>query len=161
MTAASYYTRENVVHLDGTRIFQNAGDRAAEDAVAHQVTRAWNCDVCRFGALSAVDWYATRHGRVVGVLELKSRSHALAKYPTVFLNVRKWLALQLAAVGMGVPAIFVVRFTDALTWAPLADIDPRAVRIAGCSRRVKSDNDVEPVIDVPVAAMRRIEEEVH
>jgi hypothetical protein len=140
MTAASYYSRENVVHIDGTRVFQNAEDRAGEDTVAAVLARAWNCEVRHFGALSPVDWYAVRAERVVAIMELKSRSHDLAKYSSVFLNVRKWLALTMASVGMGVPAIFVVRFTDALTFAPLSDIDPRAVRIAGCARRVKSDS---------------------
>jgi hypothetical protein len=152
-----YYGRQGAVHLDGTPIFATEEDRRHEAEVAALIASHWACSIRLFGALSAVDWYAERHGRLIGVLELKSRSHALDRYPTVFLNVRKWLALTLARVGLGVPALFVVRFTDQLRWVPLSAIDPNQVRIAGCNRLVKSHSDIEPVIEVPVADLRSID----
>ncbi|GJF06718.1 hypothetical protein [Pseudonocardia sp. D17] len=148
-----YYARTSATHLDGTPMFATAEDTRNEDQVAALVERAWRCRLHRFGTLAAVDWFATRDGRPVGVLELKSRTHPSGQYPTVFLNVRKWLALHLAAAGMGVPALFVVRFTDAIRWITLADVAAGAVRIGGTRRPVKSRSDVEPVIDVPVASM--------
>jgi hypothetical protein len=92
--------------------------------------------------------------RMIGVLELKARSHAISTYATVFLNVRKWLALSLAQIGMGVPAVFVIKFSDDLRWIPLADIDPRRLSIAGCHRLVKAKNDIEPIVEVPVNRLR-------
>src|SRR6188472_4237947 len=109
---ATYYDRQTATHIDGSPIFATQQDKSAEDAVAAIAEGVWGCQIRRFGALSPVDWFATRDGRVVGVLEVKSRSHAAAKYETVFLNVRKWLALTLASVGMGVPALYLVQFTD-------------------------------------------------
>lgn len=166
MTKPSYYSRENVTHLDGTQIFQTSQDRDSESVVASQIQQQWDCQLFRFGALAPIDWYSKRLDRLVGVLELKSRSHESTKYPPVFLNVRKWLALTLASTGLGVPAIFVVRFTDGIQWIPVNEVEASRVRIGGCSRRVKSDNDVEPVIEVAVNKLRPLisnkpEEEHH
>jgi hypothetical protein len=153
----SYYQRDNIVHLDGTHIFQTDEDRTNEGQIAAVLGKKWNCEFHRFGALAPVDWYAIRHSRIVGISELKSRTHSSLQYPTVFLNVRKWLALQLASIGMGVPGLFVVRFTDAIAWIAIADIDPRRMIVGGCSRVVKAASDVEPVIEVPIATMRCVE----
>lgn len=151
---ATYYDRSLATHIDGTSVFANETDRANEQRVADVIASAWSCDVRPFGALSPVDWYASRAGRLSGLLELKCRTHAVEKYPTVFLNVRKWLALTLGSVGMGVPAVFVVRFTDGLRWVPVAEINASNQVVGGCARRVKSDNDIEPVIEVPVSILR-------
>ena len=153
---AGYYDRENVVHLDGTRIFQTAEDRDAETQVAAEIEKKWACQLMRFGALSPIDWYGKRLDRVVGLLELKARTHASDTHPTVFLNVRKWLALTLASVGMGIPAIFVVKFTDLILWIPVNDVNAGAVRVAGCARMVKAENDIEPIIEVEIQKMRRL-----
>jgi hypothetical protein len=152
----SYYQRQRITHLDGTSIFQNEVDRQNEEEIAALLSDTWQCQICPFGALTTVDWYALRHGRLVGVLELKSRSHEFSKYPTVFLNFRKWIALQIASIGHGCPGIFVVRFTDGVRWCPLSEIDARRMRIGGCTERVKSCNDIEPVIEVPFYVMKRL-----
>jgi hypothetical protein len=149
----TYYDRAGTVHVDGSPLFKTADDEAAEHSVAARLESAWSCEVRSFGRLAPLDWYAVRDGRLVGVLELKTRSHEATKYATVFLNVRKYLALMLGAVGLGVPAIFVAHFVDDLRWVNVATIDGTAHRIGGCVRLVKSRSDVEPVIEVPVASM--------
>lgn len=156
MSATSYYDREATAHLDGSPIFKTAADEASEQAVAEMLERAWGCTLRSFGRLSVIDWYAERHGRLVGLAELKSRSHPAGKYPTVFLNVRKWLALMLGSTGLGVPALFVVRFEDGVRWLPVADVDASRQRVGGCRRQVKSRSDVEPVIEVPIEALRAL-----
>ena len=152
----TYYERLGSMHLDGSQIFATPEDMAAEDEISSAVEAAWDCTLKRFGALAPVDWFAVRHDRVVGVLELKTRTHSIAEYSTVFLNVRKWLALTLAACGLGVPAIFVVRFTDGVRWCSVREVDASQIRIGGCSRVVKAANDIEPVIEVPVTLMRSL-----
>jgi hypothetical protein len=155
----NYYSRQPATHMDGSLIFQTAEDRAVEKSVAQLVETAWQCNVKPFGALSTVDWFAEENGRMVGVLELKNRAHASTKYPTVFLNVRKWLALQLAAIGLGCPAIFVVKFEDGVFWIPIADVDATNHRISGCSqaRAVRAVSQVEPIIEVDISAMRKLD----
>lgn len=153
----SYYARGKILHLDGTSVFQNESDRRNEEEIAALLSRQWRCLIRPFGALCSVDWFAERDGRLVGVLELKSRGHESGKYPTVFLNVRKWLALSLATVGLGCPAIYVVRFSDGVYWCRVAEIDARVTRMGGCSTIVKSHNDIEPIIVVQLAMMKRME----
>ena len=103
--------------------------------------------------LAPLDFFATRHGRFVSVIEVKCRSHASDTYPTVFLNVRKWLALGLAQVGLGVRALFVVEFTDQIKFIRWDAVGADKVRIGGCSTRVTSHADIEPVIEVEVEQM--------
>lgn len=150
MTITNHH-RTPTRHIDGTLVFGNAQDHRNEDAVADMLARAWRCELHRFAELCPLDWYATRYERLVGVAELKVRLHAVDRYPTVFLNVRKWMALNLASVGLGVPSVFVVRFTDALCWCPVG-LSMGHVRIDGRHDRRKA-SDIEPLIEVAVADM--------
>lgn len=126
--------------------------------VAEQIERHWNCKLHKFGSLCPIDWYAERAGRLVGVAELKSRTHASDTFSTVYLSVRKWLALSLASIGLGCPALFVVSFTDGVRWISVADVDASAIRICGVNRnKAKAERDanaIEPIIDVPVASLK-------
>ena len=153
----SYYERVASTFVDGSPVFKSGEDERNEGTVAGEIERLWGCEARSFGKLAPVDWWFSRHGRVVGVGELKSRAHPHTKYPTVFLNVRKWLALMLAANGMGVPAVFVVKFIDGTRWIPISEIDASKISVGGLSRIVKSRNDIEPVIEVPVTEMRKME----
>lgn len=152
----SYYERSNILHLDGTRVFATKEDREAEREVAALVEKAWNCELHQFGALSPIDWYAVRAGRMVGLLELKSRSHACGTYQTTWLVVRKWLALMLGSIAFGVPAIFVVKFTDRVMWIPLREINASRIVIGGCTRYVKAVSDINPMIEIPVEQLREL-----
>jgi hypothetical protein len=154
--AGSYYDREQITYLDGSKIFQTKEDRDNEREVADILARAWDCEIRPFGALAAVDWFAVKRGRTVGVLELKSRSHESSKYPTSFLNVRKWMALTMTSFGLGCPGFFVLRLHDGVFWAPLSQIDATNNRIAGTAHIVKSHNDIEPQIEVPMSLFRRV-----
>jgi hypothetical protein len=154
----SYYDRAAHQNTDGTPLFACARDAANESETAEIVGRAWRCEVYPFGRLCPVDYYAVRHGRLVGVMELKSRAHESGRYATVFLNVRKWLALTVASVGLGVPALFLVRWTNEVRYIALTKVDARRAVMGGAMRIVKSRSDVEPVVEIPVASMRVIED---
>ncbi len=140
-------------HTDGTPDRYTEADAESERAARAILERAWQCRIAPVGRMAQVDWFCLRHERPVAVCEVKTRSHASAKYDTVFLNVRKWLALMLLSFGMGVPAVFAVQFTDGIRWIDLAHVDPRRWKMGGCARVHTSHTDVEPVIEVPVAAM--------
>jgi hypothetical protein len=147
-----YSDRTALVHVDGTTIFKTDEDDEVERQVAVVLAEAWKCEVKSFGRIAVIDWWFGRDGRLVGIGELKSRSHASTKYPTVFLNVRKWLALTLGSIGLGVPAMFVVQFTDGLRFINVAKIDATRNMIGGC-KEIKKARDVEPMIEVDVAKM--------
>lgn len=151
-----YYSRNEATFIDGSPIFKSLSDEQSESEIAQVLSKQWSCDCHSFGKLAAVDWFFVKHGRLSGVGELKTRSHDSGRHATVFLNVRKWLALSLAANGLGVPAVFVVRFTDCVKWIDISSVDASAVRIGGCKKIVKSRNDIEPVIEIPVLNMKQL-----
>jgi hypothetical protein len=152
----TYYDRSKTTFIDGTPIFKTEEDERNEDEISKIIEKKWECTLHSFGRLSPIDWYAIRDGRMLGVLELKSRTHASDKFKTVFLNVRKWLALQLASTGMGVPAAFVVKFTDCTKYIYIQNINANKVKIGGLTSIVKSRNDIEPLIEVDVSKMETI-----
>jgi hypothetical protein len=154
---ATYYDRQADPLPDGTFGFTSAMDRQHEREVSELISRVWKCELRPFGPLCAVDWYAIRDGRLAAILELKSRSHDSGKYPTVFLNVRKWFALYMGSIGLNVPAFFVVRFQDGVRWISLAEIDARQHQMGGCRKIVKSHTDIEPIIHIPVEMMKPLE----
>jgi hypothetical protein len=139
---------------DGSPLFASDCDRANQERVRVAVEAAWGCELRYFGDLCPLDFYALRDGRMVGIVEVKSRSHDSGHFPTVYLNVRKWLALLMAEVGLGVPAVFVVSFADGIRFIRAAEVDARQLKIGGTAQIVKSHSDIEPVILVPVSAMR-------
>lgn len=87
---------------------------------------------------------------------MKTRSHSADRFLTVFLNVRKWLALSLAEAGLGVPALYIVSFADEQRYIRVNEINASQMRVGGCRRVVKASSDIEPVIEVPVNAMKKL-----
>jgi hypothetical protein len=150
----SYYARKSGTASDGTPTFATASDTANEDTARAKLEAAWGCELRRFGHLAPIDWFAVKHGRLTGLVELKTRTHAVGRFPTVFLNLRKWLALTLGQAGTGARALFAVQWTDSLRWVPVAQIDASAIAIGGTMQIVKAASDIEPVIHVPVETMR-------
>ena len=149
--------RQTTAHIDGTPIFQTRADRRLEGEVGAVCELAWGCTINSFGQLATVDWFAERNGRLVGVLELKRRNQKIADGGTVSLSVRKWLSLTNASFGLCCPAIFVVQFVEDIRWIPLTRVDASNHRIGGGFRLVKGPCDTEPLIEIPIAAMRRLQ----
>lgn len=164
---SDYYERPAITQIDGTRVFKSEEDERNEQKAAAILSAFFSkrgggeCQFRSFGKLSPVDWWVERSDRIVGFAELKCRSHASTTHPTVFLNVRKWLAMKMAAAGFGVPAVFVVRFTDGLFYIPIDEVDVTRHKWRGCSkeRDMRSKNDREPLIEVPVSDMYRVDQE--
>lgn len=140
---------------DGTPMMSSAADEAAEREVAALLARTWRCEIHKFGPLTPIDFYALRDGRLVAMIELRCRTTATTDFEHVPLNVRKWLSLMLAHTGLGVEALWVVRFADGVRWVHIQDVDARDVRMFRKGvQRVGSD--AEPAVYVPVASMRAL-----
>lgn len=145
------------MNSDGTPMLSTPIDDARQRSVADSLERAWNCKLFSFGFLAPIDYYVIKHERLVSVVEIKSRTHPHDKFPTVYLNVRKWLALTLAANGLGVKPIFVAHFTDGIYFVDVNKIDASKVEIGGEKRIFFSNRDIEPVILVPVDGMTMVD----
>jgi hypothetical protein len=159
MTDNRHDNRQKLTLLDGTAIFRSPEDDANENALMAEVAELWGPDlqIERFGLLSPIDFFGRRHERVTGLLEGKCRTHTIDTYPTVFLNVRKYLALMMGSIGMNVPGIFIVKFAcGTLRWISVTDVDARKMRMGGWNNK-KKRNDYEPVIEVDVVSMHALE----
>jgi hypothetical protein len=155
----AYYNRKGQT-VEGLRVFKSPQDTANESAVMAILERAWRCEIRSYGGTcEPIDWYAIRAERVVAFLELKSRDHTVARYDTVFLNLRKWVILSQIELGTGCPAFYVVKWLDDLRYVRVSEVDARRMKLGGCSRRVKSATDVEPVIEIPIGQMTQIEQQ--
>jgi hypothetical protein len=134
----------------------DATDRA-EQEMADALAPVWGAQFHHYGRNDSVDWWIEQSQRCVAFAEMKDRKHLPSTYPTVYLAVRKWLALMFVEMR-GPLGLFVVRFADMSIWAVnVNDIDPRQrIVVRGRSDRVGVPNDREPVVEVPMADMRRV-----
>ena len=153
----SYYDRTPHRMPDGSMSFKASEDTAAEDAASAILERAWGCRLHKYAKMSQVDWWAEQDNRVVGFVELKSRRHSHDKFPTVLLNVRKYMALlNWSMHTAGCWGRYAVLFEDGLRWVDVARCCGLRPVVGGCSRHVKSRNDIEPVIQIPVEWMEYV-----
>jgi len=136
-------------------MFQTSKDLTRQKEIAEAVGKAWDCKVTGFGDMNAVDYWFEKYKRCVAVGELKDRPHSINKYPTVFLSMRKWMALHLAATGMGVKGLYIVQFTDHLMYVDVYEVDAVRHMVGGRTDR-GAQNDIEPLIEVPIGQLRAV-----
>ena len=128
----SYYDRTaGSIEAPGeTPAFATKQDLSNQSEVARLIEARWDCKVHSFGHWSPIDWWIERNGEVAALAELKSRSHESTKFDSVFLNVRKWIALQMGSVGLKAPSLYVVKFTDTVKWIDVCEVDASKMEIA-------------------------------
>jgi hypothetical protein len=98
--------------------YRTAADAEAERLAADRLGELMQCEVHAFPPLTPIDWYACRHDALVAYLEVKTRSHRHDAFGTVYLSVRKWLALELAELAQGVPSAGYARVASTRTPLP-------------------------------------------
>jgi hypothetical protein len=137
--------------------FANKSDREAEDLAQRSIEAAWGCRLHKYAGFDVADFWAEAWDQTAAFIEVKSRSVESTKYPTVFLNLRKWSKLLDMAVCTGVPAYFFIVYQDSIKYINVELVDARNHGIGGTRHRVKSENDIEPVIHVPIKEMETLE----
>ena len=154
----NYYSRQPGFAPDGSPIFATKADKESEEIVRAALIEDWEwSDLVSFPKLFPIDFYGVKDDLLVGLVEVKTRYHERDHYPTVFLNIRKHAWLSNAAIGLAVPAFFVVRFTDWIGYTEVSEVPVGKVRLGGCSRIVKAYSDIEPVIEVPIESLSEVE----
>jgi len=142
-----------------TPVYFSEKDKENEAAVVGILSKKWNCTFHSFGMYFPIDFYALRDNKMVGVIEIKTRNKSSRDYSYVFLALRKWISLGLVQNGLGVPAIFVVQFTDRLMFIPFDKIDAKRFEVGGRKdRNGGGGNDLEPLIKVDIAEMKDVDE---
>lgn len=129
--------------------------------MARKLEIAWECKMQRIeGAMGQVDYYRYNlAGVLTAACEFKDRSvggNAYATYPSVYMALRKWVALQLISMALDPLGLFVVQYTDCLCWVDVNEIGVTKVIRGGRYDRPGVENDVEPIIEVPVTKLHVI-----
>jgi hypothetical protein len=157
----TYKDRPVVTSFDGSRLVANADDSRNEQIVAKRLETAWGCIARRYPQLNPIDFYLERNDALVGYAEIKFRSHSSDKYPTVFLNTRKYMHLLSMWLFTGAPACFVVGFGDGrVGWIAVRDVVcGSTVRVVDVRRSAQIFSDREPVIEVPISSLTFLSDE--
>lgn len=137
-------------------VYQTPADQRAERETAAQLRAAWGWELSRFPALSEADWLAHKAGRIVAVVELKTRTHLYGRYDTYLLSAHKWVDVRALAHVWRVEPVLVIRFGNGeLFWADLDVAKVVAVQLGG--RRDRGDpQDVEPCVHLPIDQLRKV-----
>jgi hypothetical protein len=153
--------------IDPDRL-ETEAHRATQNYTARLIEKFWNCKVYTYPGLHPIDWYAVRDGKLVANMEFKRRHQDYDDYinagpdkriktPTMLLSYHKWLSLYMAAIASRVPGFFVAGLNDCLVYINVFDVRPHELRIdprGGRTRDKRRDNDIEPVIHVPITDMK-------
>lgn len=134
-------------------------DTDAENAMACEIERLHpQVKMVRYSWGDGIDWYAHNGRFPLANIEMTRRYVDSTKYATVFLRMRKWLILMLAAQGLGRPSYHVVQWNDRIGFIDIYSVDGRRNKMGGRFDRPDAPNDLEPVIEIPVLDMRPLSE---
>jgi hypothetical protein len=105
----------------------------------------------------SIDWWLEQGTKCVAVAEMKCRDCLPKTYPTIYLAMRKYIALTIAQLR-GPTGLFIVGFSDGSAYTVrVHDIDTRQkVVVRGRFDRPGVPNDREPCIEVPMSDMTRV-----
>lgn len=148
------------VHYEGVedrlmaRQWETAEDLANEDAVARVYAEFMRCEYEKVPKHYKFDVAFTREGQVVAIVEIRCRNNAHDAYPTIMLSLQKWSDIKNMAENMGVPAKFVVRFTDGIYTLTLTEM-PDSIEMGGRAL-MRDSRDREPLVHFNVDRMKRI-----
>ena len=135
-------------------IEQTAADIAREDVCAADLAAAWRWTIHRFPPLTPVDYYAERGRSMVAVIEIKTHPHASDAYPCCYIDVHKLMNLDLAELGLSVPALLVKGFTDRTLWIRVAEIDRTSACVMG--RQDRGRDERHPALAIPIRQMKSL-----
>ena len=150
-----YYQRTQTVLPGGHVTFKTELDEENERQASMLISLQWQIKVGSFGRYAPIDYYLeTFAGQHLGYAELKCRTIDHDKHKETWLNLRKFNWLFMTALGAYCEAFYLIKFNDGIWWIDIFDIRPKGkVRQAGTVEIVKSRNDKEPVIFIPIQSM--------
>jgi hypothetical protein len=134
--------------------FHTEQSKQAEIDAAKRLNKHWRGVVHSYGDYNAIDWWIEKGGQIYGVAEFKNRNLKSTTYKTVFISLRKWTMLQLAATS-GVKAFYVVNFKDKLMYCDIHEVPVSKLQIIG-RKRSRAKNDTEPVFELPISKMKEV-----
>ena len=137
---------------------ESALDRRNEKEIATAIVGEWMMEFQKIPLKYSLDYALTRAGLVVGYLEVKNRPNWKG-YDSYMLSLYKFnRALELSAAS-GRNCYFAARLGGDIMWTCLNEL-PESVRenvqIGGWANP-RDDDDIEPVIHIPISYFRALE----
>ena len=137
-------------------LYETSANLSNEQSVAGLIEKRWNVKLQKLPISYKVDFCAVRGKEVVAWMEIKCRNHPAGQYPTLMLSVLKWQAGIQLHQSTSAPLFLVARFacgTILYAEAILTDVE---VEYGGRTAQTRDSADVEPVVMIPVKAMKEI-----
>ena len=103
-----------------TRLFETQSDLKNEQEIVEILSKHWGFDFHKLDRRYQADFMATKDGELRLWVEIKCRNLAKDDWPDIILELDKSNMMWQLSLNTGVPAIFVVRFTDAIGWIKIA-----------------------------------------
>lgn len=133
--------------------YETDADIAKEAEVAKVAAEKWNCEMFKLAKFGQFDFAAIRSGQIKAFVEIRCRSNRSDAYPTMIVSANKVIAAWQTEMATGIPAFFVVRWTDQIGFINLAQ--RFAVTIGG--RVDRGDKaDIEAVCHIPIDQFQMI-----
>lgn len=129
---------------------------AGEQEVASILSRVWKCQVRPSAHFSHYDFELDRDGRMIAIVEVKTRRCRHDQYRDTYLRLEKWYRLFDLSRALEIPAFYVVNFTDEIRFIEAKKVDPRRFETGGRTDRPYMPHDISTKILVPVAEMGRV-----
>lgn len=129
---------------------------AGEDRVSEILAERWKCQVRPSPRFAHYDLELDRNGRMVAIVEVKTRRCRSDKYETTYITLDKWYRLFDLSRALEIPAFYVVNFTDEIRFIDATRIDPRNFETCGRTDRPYMRHDISTKILVPVVDMGTI-----
>jgi hypothetical protein len=132
--------------------YETTDDIVRETEVAKHLADKWSLSAIKLRKGYKCDWAFLRNTKVTALVEIKCRTNASDKYPTVILSADKWAYLVHIDAALNIPAYFIVRFTDSIRHIRPAKYHNFNIRMGG--RYDRGDwQDMEPVVHIPIESM--------
>lgn len=153
--------------------YERPADLQNELSVMNTVCSLWKCQAIKLNArrfnIDFIVFRVEKDFRVIdesehckkiegasrsAFVEVRCRNNTSTKYPTMMLSNLKWLELKRYSEPNN-PAIFLVSWTDKIGYVAYHQNLPHH-REWGGRNQLRDDQDIEPVVHIPIAHFRMI-----
>jgi len=137
------------------RSYETQIDLDNEKSICEKIETACGMHLRKMSIKYSLDFIGFRNGKAVAVIEVKKRHNRYSKYPTVILSLAKWnRGVEFHRVN-DLKFIFCVQFDDGYFFYEYQNDDKFNVEIGGRRDR-NDDQDIEPVMHIPIVRMKKL-----
>jgi len=137
------------------QIYETQIDLDNEKSIRKTIETACGMHLRKMSIKYSLDFIGFRNGKAVAVIEVKKRHNRYSKYKTVILSLAKWnRGVEFHRVN-DLKFIFCVQFDDGYFFYEYQNDDKFNVEIGGRRDR-NDDQDIEPVIHIPIVRMKKL-----